>query len=64
MKRAALGFRMHSGWGVLVALSAEANSVEVLDRRRIVVCHTVTPGAVQPYTTQLALDREMKGAPS
>ena len=49
MKRAALGFRMHSGWGVLVAVSAEAHSVEVLDRRRIVVTDQETPGAIQPY---------------
>ena len=36
MKRAALGLRMHSGWGVLVAVAGDATSVELMDRRRIV----------------------------
>jgi hypothetical protein len=49
MKRAALGFHMHSGWGVLVAISGESNSVELLDRRRIVVAVSEVPGAIQPY---------------
>jgi hypothetical protein len=41
MKRAALAFRMHSRWGVRVAVCREANSaadsIEVIDRRRIVI---------------------------
>ena len=49
MKRAALGFHMHSGWGVLVAVSGDANLVELLDRRRIVVADPKIPGAIQPY---------------
>jgi hypothetical protein len=49
MKRAALGFHMHSGWGVLVAVSPDANSVELLDRRRIVVADPEVHGAIQPY---------------
>jgi hypothetical protein len=49
MKRAALGVRMHSGWGVLVAVSGDANSVELLDRRRIVTTDPRMPGANQPY---------------
>jgi hypothetical protein len=49
MKRAALGFRMHSGWGVLVAVSGDANSVEVIDRRRIVITDPGMPGTNQPY---------------
>jgi len=49
MKRAALGVRMHSGWGVLVAVSGDANSVEVMDRRRIVTIDPRIPGANQPY---------------
>src|SRR5580704_16665035 len=47
MKRAALGFQMHSGWGVLVAVSE--NPVEILDRRRIVTADPKLPGAIQPY---------------
>lgn len=49
MKTAALGFRMHSGWGVLVAVSGDAGSVSVVDRRRIVVVDPATPGGKQPY---------------
>jgi hypothetical protein len=49
MKRAALGFHMHSGWGVLVAVSQDANSVTLLDRRRIVVADPEEHGAIQPY---------------
>jgi hypothetical protein len=49
MKRAALGVRMHSGWGVLVAVSGDAESVEVMDRRRIVTTDPRISGANQPY---------------
>jgi hypothetical protein len=49
MKHAALGVRMHSGWGVLVAVSGDANSAEVMDRRRIVTTDPKLPGANQPY---------------
>ena len=49
MKPVALGFRMHSGWGVLVAVSGEADSPALIDRRRIVVTDPATPGGKQPY---------------
>ena len=49
MKTAALGIRMHSGWGVLVALSGDAASLEVLDRRRIVTIDPEIHGSSQPY---------------
>ena len=49
MKRAALGFHMHSGWGVLVAVSQDSNLVTLLDRRRIVVADPEVHGAIQPY---------------
>src|SRR6516165_11060811 len=49
MKQAALGFRMHSGWGGLVAVSAHSNSVDVIARRRIVTADSRIPGANQPY---------------
>jgi hypothetical protein len=49
MKRAALGIQMHSGWGVLVAISGGVNGVEILDRRRMVTADPATPGANQPY---------------
>ena len=49
MTRAALGIRMHSGWGVLVAVSADGTSVEVIERRRIVTSDPSIPRAKQPY---------------
>jgi len=49
MKRAALGARMHSGWGVVVAVSLDGASVELLDRRRIVTIDPRIAGAKQPY---------------
>jgi hypothetical protein len=49
MKRAALGFQMHSGWGVLVAVSGAPHAIEILARRRIVTADPEMPGAIQPY---------------
>jgi hypothetical protein len=49
MKTAALGIRMHSGWGILVAVSGDAASLEVLDRRRIVTIDPEIHGSSQPY---------------
>jgi hypothetical protein len=49
MKRAAIGVRMHSGWGAFVAVSNHSGIVEVIARQRV----SVTPGAArggnQPY---------------
>jgi len=49
MTRAALGIRMHSGWGVLVAVAGDGDSLAVLERRRIVVIDSSVAGSVQPY---------------
>jgi hypothetical protein len=49
MKSAALGFQMHSGWGVLVAVSGAPQAIEILARRRIVTADPEIPGAIQPY---------------
>ncbi len=49
MKRAAIGVRMHSGWGALVAVSNSTGTVEVIDRRRVAITTPGTPGANQPY---------------
>jgi hypothetical protein len=47
MQPAAFGVQMHSGWGVLVALSLDP--LELLARRRIVIADPEIPGAIQPY---------------
>src|SRR5258708_35642705 len=49
MKRTAIGVRMHSGWGALVAVSNSVGTVEVIDRRRVTITAPGTPGANQPY---------------
>ena len=49
MKRAAIGVRMHSGWGALVAVTNNAGTVEIIERRRVAVIIPGTPGAKQPY---------------
>jgi hypothetical protein len=49
MKRAAFGLQMHSGWGVLVAVSGAPDAIEILARRRIVTADPKMPGAIQPY---------------
>jgi hypothetical protein len=49
MKRAALGFQMHSGWGVVVAVSGAPQAIEILARRRIITADPEMPGAIQPY---------------
>jgi len=47
---------MHSGWGVLVAVSGDAPSVEVTDRRRIVITDPTIPGGNQPYHYAASLE--------
>ena len=49
MKRAAIGVKMHSGWGILVAVSGSLNSVEIVERRRIVITDPAIPRPNQPY---------------
>jgi hypothetical protein len=47
MKRAAIGFRMHSGWGALVVMSDDG-ALDVVGRH-IVVAEATIPGSKQPY---------------
>ncbi len=49
MRPAAIGVRMHSGWGALVVLSNSNDSLKVIDRRRIDVTDKATAGIKQPY---------------
>ena len=57
MKRAAIGLRMHSGWGALVVMSNEG-ALEVVDRRHIVVAQATIPGSKQPYHSAERLQLE------
>jgi hypothetical protein len=49
MKLAAIGVRMHSGWGALVAVASSDAAVQVLERRRVAVVAPETAGVKQPY---------------
>jgi hypothetical protein len=51
MKSAALGFRAHSGWTALVALSVSKGAPCVLARQRIHLIQTFTYRFRQPYHT-------------
>jgi hypothetical protein len=59
MKHAALGFRAHSGWAVLVALALERDQPRVLVRQRPRLVETFTYEYRQPYHTagKMPLDR-------
>jgi hypothetical protein len=49
MKRAAIGVRVHSGWGALVAVSGKPGAMEAVERRRVVITDPGIAGANQPY---------------
>ena len=49
MRRVALGIRVHSGWGALVAVSHQNGVMQILDRRRVPITGTKDAGASQPY---------------
>jgi hypothetical protein len=49
MKQAAIGIRMHSGWGALVSVTGPPQALEIIDRRRIVVIEPGGRRAGQPY---------------
>jgi hypothetical protein len=60
LNRAALGVRMHSGWGILVTIAGVPETLEVIDRRRIVITDPKIPMANQPY--HFAADLEFSQA--
>lgn len=49
MQRSAIGIRVHSGWGAVVAIAGKGADVEVIDRRRIEIIDPRAPGAAQPF---------------
>src|SRR5215472_15837387 len=59
MKPAALGFRAHSGWTALVAVSIEQGTPRVLVRQRPQLVETFTYEYRQPYhaAEKMSLDR-------
>jgi hypothetical protein len=51
MKQAAVGFRVHSGWAAVVAVSLGKSAPVVLERKRIHLVNTFTYTFRQPYHT-------------
>jgi hypothetical protein len=51
MKQAAIGFRVHSGWAAVVAVSLEKGAPVVLLRQRVHLVETFTYEFRQPYHT-------------
>lgn len=51
MKKAAVGFRVHSGWSALVAISLENDAPTVLSRERVLLVETFSYKFRQPYHT-------------
>jgi hypothetical protein len=49
MERVAIGIRVHSGWGALVAVSLTGKTPEIVERQRIAITGTTDQGANQPY---------------
>jgi hypothetical protein len=49
LKRAALGFRAHSGWAALVAVSGTAAAPSVILRRRVEIADSRIDGSRQPF---------------
>jgi hypothetical protein len=49
MKSAAIGVRMHSGWGVVVAVSNDGGRPNVIARERIGIVNEKAGGKRQPY---------------
>jgi hypothetical protein len=49
LRRAAIGFRVHSGWAALVAVAGSLESPEVIARRRIEIADPGIRGSKQPF---------------
>jgi hypothetical protein len=49
MKPAAIGVRVHSGWGALVAVAGQHGAEEIIERRKVVIIDARKPGVAQPY---------------
>ncbi|HEU4413340.1 MAG TPA: hypothetical protein VFT65_01060 [Candidatus Angelobacter sp.] len=60
MRRAAIGIRVHSGWGALVAISGRPGNEEIIERRKVVIIDARLPGVAQPY--HFAENMELRAA--
>src|SRR5690242_4125490 len=60
MKPAAIGVRVHSGWGAVVVLAGSPTSPAIIERSKITIIDPKSPGAIQPY--HYAASRELAAA--
>jgi len=60
MKSAAIGVRVHSGWGAVVAVAGSPASPAIIERSKITIIDPKSPGAMQPY--HYAASRELAAA--
>ncbi|HEX4604486.1 MAG TPA: hypothetical protein VH724_10855 [Candidatus Angelobacter sp.] len=49
MKSAAIGIRVHSGWGALVVLSGTHTHEQIIERRKVVITDSSATSVTQPY---------------
>lgn len=49
MKPAAIGVRVHSGWGAVIAVAGPNGAEEIIERRKVVIIDAKKPGVAQPY---------------
>jgi len=49
MKQAAIGVRVHSGWGAVVAVSRADDGPEILERKHITIIDPTAAGTKQPF---------------
>ena len=57
MERAALGFRVKSGWAMAVLVGGSASAPAVIDRRRIELADASVPESIQPFHAALDLPK-------
>jgi hypothetical protein len=57
MDRAAIGFRVKSGWAMAVLLVGPASSPKVVDRRRVELADPAIPDSLQPFHAGLDLPK-------
>jgi len=60
MKPAAIGIRVHSGWGAVVVLAGSPASPAIIERSKITIIDPKSPGAMQPY--HYSASRELAAA--
>jgi len=61
MKKAAVGFRVHSGWSAMVVVSLEKGKPVVLRRRRVRLVKTFSYAYRQPYHTAEKMELAVAG---